>query len=228
MTAADRITTALFFLATIISAIALIRTKFKTLENPSRPKVSYSHLRSLATRPVVTFCIIVIVIPALFVTVWVVPERTSALAVDSRANSQGPPQNLSCGQSFGRSLDDANCVSELQRNIELGNGPWPYIVVNTGDQGLYARSTDDIDSERLGAAANRSIVWVDCVSTSDFTPPVADPSNVGPTWLKIRWPNDRQSSQFFSSEPTNASHAYVYSGFAIPLGHSRQIPACAR
>jgi hypothetical protein len=81
-----------------------------------------------------------------------------------------------------------------------GVGPWPFIVVDTGPEGLFARSTPFLQANRLGYIINRSIVWADCRQATDFTPP--NPINdVGASWVRIHWKNLEPSQQRFDSDP---------------------------
>lgn len=72
------------------------------------------------------------------------------------------------------------------------SGGLPHKVVNTGQLGLIVRSCPDetcgctgIDCEKLGAAADDTILWVVCQQNTEFVPgglPEAP-------WYRIRWTN---------------------------------------
>lgn len=108
-----------------------------------------------------------------------------------------------------------------------GNGPWPFVVVDTGTLGLFARTSDTVQATHVGYSANDSIVWVNCVTTSDFTPPdVSGDDNVGPKWAQVRWkplPNgtDRGISEFNQTQT-----AWMYSGTLAPLGQNGNVHSC--
>jgi hypothetical protein len=103
-------------------------------------------------------------------------------------------------------------------------GPWPFVVLDTDVRGLKARSSDEKDGVQIGSAANRTVLWVDCASTSSFD---ADPATgSGPRWLRIKWPNSEPTTQFFTSEPGQTGYAYVFRYYAVPLGHNGQIALC--
>ncbi|MFD9732832.1 hypothetical protein [Umezawaea sp. NPDC059074] len=158
--------------------------------------------------------------------------------------------NSGCGQV----TDNGSCVVQLQELVSqadkagddeksfkealaarsttapTGSGPWPFVVVDTvidgKNYGLYARTTNRVQAERQGTAANHNIIWADCEATSDYTPTdVTGDNNVGPRWLRVRWnpvgPMDRSVS-----EPTATKYAWMYRGAAVPLEHNGEIPAC--
>lgn len=160
-----------------------------------------------------------------------------SVAVSGTGNSVNQNSGT-CGQVSNNST----CVVQLQEAVEqtaksspndgefkaklakeatadpagLGPGPWPFVVVDTfidgQDWGLFARTTNREFGQRLGTAANRSMVWADCVVESDFIPPGAARENdVGPKWLLVRWkPVD--PTQRSVSEPNETQRAWMYSG----------------
>jgi hypothetical protein len=123
------------------------------------------------------------------------------------------------------SATDAEFKSELTKSATpapADPGPWPFVVVDTGDLGLFARSGNEVNAERLGTALNRTIIWADCVATSSFAPADATGDNaVGPLWLKVRWAavGPMQNSV---SEPTEQATAWMYRGLAVPLQHNAE------
>jgi hypothetical protein len=145
--------------------------------------------------------------------------------------------------------DNSSCVVQLERSVESlsemaatddelkaalarqatgspsGDGPWPFIVVDTGTQGLFARTTNEVRADRVGVAANRSIVWADCVATSGFTP--AQPRHdFGPKWLRVRWKSNQPTQAFLQSDPSDPKRAWMYLGYTMPYKHDGQIPPC--
>ena len=127
------------------------------------------------------------------------------------------------------SATDAEFKSELAKSATAAPtapGPWPFVVVDTGDLGLFARSSNEVNAEYLGTALNRAIIWADCVATSNFAPAdVSGEDAVGPLWLKVRWAAV-EPMQNSVSEPTEEATAWMYRGLAVPLKHNGQIPAC--
>lgn len=108
-----------------------------------------------------------------------------------------------------------------------GPGPWPFVVVDTGDLGLFARTSDTVNATRVGNAGNRSIVWVDCIAQSDFTPPdVSGVNDVGPQWVQVRWKHLPSGTDRGLSEPTEAQTAWMYRGALLPLGSNGDIRKC--
>lgn len=125
--------------------------------------------------------------------------------------------------------DDGKFKAELAKQSTAapsGSGPWPFVVVDTGTEGLFARSSAEVTANRLGYTPNRSIVWADCVRTSTFTPP--DPINdVGPRWLRVHWKTDAPNQDALMSDPGDSKVAFMYQGLAVPYGHNGAIPACS-
>lgn len=111
----------------------------------------------------------------------------------------------------------------------IGPGPWPFMVVDTFedgiDYGLYARTTNRLVGERLGTAANRTLVWVDCAAISDFTPKVDSVTDVGPQWLQVRWKPTEPNLRGVS-EPSGTQRAWMYRGGLVPVKHNGNIPPC--
>lgn len=127
-----------------------------------------------------------------------------------------------------KSFKDA--LAARSTSAPTGSGPWPFVVVDTvidgKNYGLYARTTNGVQAERQGTAANHSIIWADCVATSDYTPiDVTGDNNVGPKWLRVRWnpagPMDRSVS-----EPNATKSAWMYRGATVPVEHNGEIPTC--
>lgn len=167
--------------------------------------------------------------------------------LNQNSGTQNEFSNSTCGQLNNGST----CVIQLRNNLSAlsqsadtdktlkaelakkatappaGAGPWPFVVVDSGIDGLYPRSTNELYADRLGIARNRSIVWAECVATSHFTPLDLDPvNNVGPRWLRVRWKTDTPSQPSFDSDPSDTKRVWMYFGFLVPLEHNGQIPAC--
>jgi len=116
-------------------------------------------------------------------------------------------------------------LEKLSTAAPASPGPWAFVIIDTGNLGLFARSANIAQANRVGYAMNRDLVWADCVASSDFTPP--DPGNdVGPQWLKVRWKNDQPSSNHMLSDPGDTKQAWMYRGLTVPFGHNGDIPSC--
>ncbi|WP_439379377.1 hypothetical protein [Amycolatopsis lexingtonensis] len=128
--------------------------------------------------------------------------------------------------------DDAKFKEELKKAPGAGEppasvAPWPYTVVDTGTDGLLARDGNVAKASPVGHAANRALIWVDCIGTSDFTPPmVTGENNVGPKWAKVRWRHLALPTDRGISDPKESQTAWMYLGALAPIGHNGQIPAC--
>lgn len=109
------------------------------------------------------------------------------------------------------------------------SGPWPYAVFNTIDShgidiGLKVRAGPELRDSQVGSASRRAIVWAECVVTNTFDP--EPDTGIGPTWLRIHWPNNSPTTQYFQSSPTDIFRAYVYAGYVLPFKHNGDIPRC--
>jgi hypothetical protein len=112
------------------------------------------------------------------------------------------------------------------RTRPMGNGPWPFVVIDTGNAGLLARSTNDDTAQRVGVAPNHRIVWADCVTVSGFTPPGLDAAtSAGPTWLRVRWKHQNTLAKA-DSHPAEQETAWMYRGYLEPLQHNGAVPRC--
>jgi hypothetical protein len=132
-------------------------------------------------------------------------------------------------------MDDAALKVRLTKEakeqpVDFGSGPWPFVVVDTfndgKDLGLFARTSNRINSDCIGTASNRTTIWADCVAVSDFMPPGVDAiDDVGPKWLLVRWkPVPPQARSI--SEPSESQRAWMYLGDTVPLRHDGNIPSC--
>lgn len=106
-----------------------------------------------------------------------------------------------------------------------GDAPWPFLV-GVGELGLIVRTSGDMDGRQIGTAGNGATLWVDCRQRTDFTPLNAI-EDVGPLWLRVRWPNNRPDvTDTFNSQPSDSYTGYVYEAYAFPAGHNGRIPDC--
>jgi hypothetical protein len=107
------------------------------------------------------------------------------------------------------------------------SAPYPFVVVDTGDLGLFARTTNVMNGVRVGNAGNRSLVWANCVEQSDFTPSdVTGENNVGPQWVQVRWKHLDGGQTRGLSEPDETQTAWMYRGDLAPVGHNGDVPRC--
>jgi len=170
------------------------------------------------------------------------------LAVLSNSSGGGTATGGACGQ-VGR--DNIVCIVEQKlqaaneqdpnddefkartQGISQGppssSGPWAYVVFNTIDSrgidiGLKVRAGPEQFDPQVGSASRRSIVWAECVTTSTFDP--EPDTGIGPTWVKIYWPSNTPTTQYFQSSPKDSFRAYVYAGYALPFTHNGNIPRC--
>jgi hypothetical protein len=103
-------------------------------------------------------------------------------------------------------------------------GGLPHKVVNTGQLGLIVRSCPDetcgctgIDCEKLGAAADDTILRVVCQQNTEFVPAGL---TEGP-WYRIRWTNDNGgTSEIGAGESTVDApiQGWVFSQYLEPTG----------
>lgn len=126
--------------------------------------------------------------------------------------------------------------SEMRKQLRAAAGatqppkgpqPYPFLVVDTGELGLFARTTNVVNGVRVGNTANHELVWANCLATSDFTPgDVSGETNVGPMWIQIRWKHLAGGQVRGLSEPNEKQTAWMYRGDLEPVGHNGDIPAC--
>ncbi|HEX6361000.1 hypothetical protein [Actinophytocola sp.] len=108
-----------------------------------------------------------------------------------------------------------------------GSGPYPFLVVDTGDLGLFARTSNVVNGVRVGNSGNHELVWADCMEQSDFTPSdVSGETNVGPLWVQVRWKHLDGGQVRGLSEPNETQTAWMYRGDLEPVGHNGDIPTC--
>lgn len=108
-------------------------------------------------------------------------------------------------------------------------GPYEFVVVNTGAEGLHARTTNDETGQNEGFAQNHTRVFAECVTSSSFTPQ-GKKTESGPVWLKVKWPwptgQPDPSGQAHQSSPTDHDYAWMYRGYLESRGHNGKIPSC--
>lgn len=142
-------------------------------------------------------------------------------------NVQGDSNNVNCPEGIpGQSLDE-KLREDAERYADVeptGDGPWPFAVVGTLDQGLKVRSTNVAEGEQLGGLAPHYPAWAVCQARSNFDP---DPTTgTGPVWLKIKWDQQEPSDEFHPSNSGAKTTAWAYRGFLVPVGHNGDIPDC--
>lgn len=100
-----------------------------------------------------------------------------------------------------------------------GEGPWPFLVLGTNDQGVFYRDGHTVDDHRLPGkpvARDSRPVYADCRVTGAWQADAAAPrTDALTTWLKVRYP-----------EPGDKGDHWVYGGYAFPFGHNGNIPEC--
>lgn len=122
----------------------------------------------------------------------------------------------------------ANLRDHSTKAPDVKDAPYLFVVVNTGKEGLNARTTNDKNGTNEGFAPNHAKVWAECVTRSSFTPP--GKKTVGPVWLKVKWPwptgQPDPASQVHQSSPNDRDHAWMYRGYLEPSGQNGNIPSC--
>lgn len=128
--------------------------------------------------------------------------------------------------------DDAELRKQLRAapgatKPPTGSPPYPFVVVDTGELGLFARTTNVVNGVRVGNTGNHELVWANCVASSDFTPSdVSGETNVGPLWVQVRWKHLDGGQTRGLSEPNETQSAWMYRGTLEPVGHNGDIPDC--
>ncbi len=119
------------------------------------------------------------------------------------------------------------------KNDPIGKGPWPFVVLGTENDGLYARpvqSTEgpkSADGPEVGIALNHSIVWAECYLQNDYYPAGLDRrKNVISIWLKIHWKNQIFPKSQGISDPAEPQEAWMYRGYLEPLQQNGRIANC--
>jgi hypothetical protein len=135
-------------------------------------------------------------------------------------------------QAVDAAGDDTELREELRADPGAGEppsgkGPYPFLVVDTGDLGLYARTGNEVQAARVGNTANHALVWADCATRSDFTPgDVSGETDVGPLWVEVRWKHLDGGQSRGLSEPDESQRAWMYRGALEPVGHNGDLPEC--
>jgi hypothetical protein len=128
--------------------------------------------------------------------------------------------------------DDTALKNQLRsapgaKNPPTGEGPYPFVVVDTGELGLFARTSNVVNGVRVGNTGNQELVWANCLEQSDFTPSdVSGENNVGPLWVQVRWKHLANGQTRGLSEPNETQTAWMYRGALEPVGHNGDIPHC--
>jgi hypothetical protein len=168
------------------------------------------------------------------VTFVVADEPTEAS--QSQSGTQGATINgngnvVNNLQNFYEQLPPDASDEEIRRTAEKfrdkapqGTAPYPYLVVDVGDEGLMVRSTGDKTGRQTGTAAKYATIWVECRQDTGFDPGANVPN--GSQWLKVRWPSQEETRAFLKSQPSDPPVGWAYSGYAVPAGHNGNIPEC--
>jgi hypothetical protein len=122
---------------------------------------------------------------------------------------------------FKKNLKAADGAAEPPK----GSAPYPFVVIDTGELGLFARTTNVMNGVRVGNAGNRALVWANCIEQSDFTPSDVT-NNAGPQWVQVRWKHLEGGQVRGLSEPNETQAAWMYRGGLEPVGHNGDIPRC--
>ncbi len=140
-------------------------------------------------------------------------------------DNTGCIQVADCVLPFNPAAADDKIVKAIRRDKDpQGKGPWAFNVLQDQGDGLFVRTGSEQADQRIGLATHASLVWVDCVTTSDFD---ADPSRkVGPTWYRGRWPSTTPSEVAMVGQPSNPSQGYAFKGYLAPNGHNGKVPQC--
>ncbi|MFD4738451.1 hypothetical protein ACFWNR_06950 [Streptomyces virginiae] len=113
-----------------------------------------------------------------------------------------------------------------------GNSPWPYLVyktvVGSNDEGLFVRSCPEENGcHRTGHVFKSTVLYAVCQKKNvGFRAgwPEADD-----TWLKIKWPTDKEWKEGDprpSSSASDTKSGWVLSYFTTPRDHNGNIPEC--
>jgi hypothetical protein len=99
----------------------------------------------------------------------------------------------------------------------VGPGPFPYVILDTENLGVFVRTGPGADDRRLPGnpmAAEGVMFYADCKVVDGFEGDRRALHDLR-TWLKIRWP-----------ERSDVADAWVYGGFSYAVGHNGDIPIC--
>src|SRR4051794_25014630 len=206
---------------------------------PPAPTPFWRHPTVIGVATVVAAMAAVLAIPALNHS-----EATPPAPVSVGGNVGGCVQvgstNPQCSveQQADEASKNAADAAHLKKLVESfsaadpqGAPPWSFLVYNTRDQagneiGLKVRSGPELASTQIGSARGRALIWGECFVLSDFNPEAGSDVDVGPRWLRIRWPTSAPSTTFAESSPTDPAIGYVYAGYALPFNHNWNIPQC--
>lgn len=202
------------------------------------------------TRRILTFTIAGVVVTAAAIVIpLVTSDHSSGQSAQVTGNGNSVNQNSgSCDQTSNGST----CIGQLQQFIQQaapspestddqgfkaqlaqhdnhppsGQGPWAFVVVDTGTEGLVARDSNEQIGDKVGYAPDRSLVWADCVTQTDYMPQgVTGDNNVGPKWVLVHWAHVAPR-QVGTSEPNQTQHAWMYRGGLYPVGTNGNLPNC--
>ena len=119
---------------------------------------------------------------------------------------------------------DAPIKQELKSQATVppsGNGPWPFVVIDTVDPGLLVRTTNTLEGGKLGIVPDLKTVWAECEAHSGFVPHgVTNETRLaGDAWVRVRW-DGREST------PSGVQRGWMYRGALAPYQHTGAIPTC--
>lgn len=170
---------------------------------------------------------------ALFPTPSLPPGNTSDVDGDNNTVIQCVNSGKGAQNCYLEYAEDATqkkqdrliAEAEQYKDVEpAGPGPWPFIVVRTGELGLKIRNGTGTMDQQVGGMSDNNIAWVTCKTMSDFDP---EPSTgVGPLWYGVKWPDNEPGTKFHNSEPAARYTQYAYGAYLLPLGHNGEVPEC--
>jgi hypothetical protein len=152
--------------------------------------------------------------------------RNQDFVIDNNATMDETRQIfMDCLSSSPSRRELRNLVDEFAEVDAIGDGPWPFYV-KVNQLGLKVRTSGDANGQQIGTSPNTETLWVECRRRTDFTPDDVV-ENVGPRWLRVRWPNNQSNViDPYISSASDPYTGYVYEAYAFPAGHNGRIPSC--
>jgi hypothetical protein len=122
-------------------------------------------------------------------------------------------------------------VAQFSQNPPAPPGPWPFLIydtvnVETGQNVGLSVKAQPLPGRQMGSTPASSIVWAECYVLNTYDPEQGNSVDVGPRWLKIKWPTNTPGTAYARSSPTDRFTGYVYAGYALPFTHNGSIPRC--
>lgn len=189
-----------------------------------------------------------LLVGTLGVVIGVVLPAVVTPGVDGSGNQSAPPNtSKSAPPSTGpvsddyflevRNFDDSlplnPTVDEIRALATLysavnpeGPGPWPFAAIPaTPSLGLAVRNAPGAEGVEIGRVEFNAAAWAICQLGDD-----GENAGVagGRIWYKIRWPNERPSSEFFFSSPSDRFTGWIPAELGVPIGHNGKISSCPR